>query len=273
LIGVAAHLSVLAIYKGDPLFSNPEKRIPMIVTADNAQASTTLAFLGMYAPLNGCNGFSFLEWRSGGDSQIRSCAAMMQPWIGYGYSGKREDNTDEYTGTLTQISGNGGGRWFNWFQEGHGLVYGRTEQDSRFRALLINETKQPLRFYQLNAEGTESEARIEFNQVQNCQIFGLKSEGNHPVLLAKNSSKFSIFGYGGNGTALSNSTLFNFVDCRDWLIANAMPRPAKTGTKLLGNSVTRDPNEWTLLVDVVKNIDQSYIRALDRPVLYQQGNP
>lgn len=270
LFGIAQSFSILAIRKDDGFFSDGNARKPILETADSAQASTSLAFMSLYAPVE-IPGFTFLLWRSGGESQIRSCTAHMRPWNGYGFSGKQEPR-EEYTGTLVLLTGNGGGRWYNWHEESHGLVWGKTEQDPRFRAMAIRGTKEPLCFYQLNLEGSESEARLEVDRSRNIDVFGLKSEGNHPVLLARNSSKLRLFGYGGNATALAGGTLFRFEDCDDWLLANAMPRPAKAGQKLLGLSVTQDPTTWTLLTETRAGATGG-VEPLDRPVLYQRGTP
>ncbi|MBN8217207.1 MAG: hypothetical protein J0L75_11245 [Spirochaetes bacterium] len=270
LFGVAQNLSIIAIRRDETFFSDGEARKPILETSDSSQAATSLSFLGLYAPTE-CLGFTFLHWRSGGESQVRSATAHMVPAVGYGYSG-RQDSREEYTGTLVLLSGHGGGRWYNWHEESHGLVWGKSEQDPRFRAMAIRGTREPLRFYQLNLEGSESEARLEIDGAQNVDIFGLKSEGNHPVVLARASRALRIFGYGGNATALAGGELFRFEDCEDWLLANACPRPARAGQKLLGLSMTQDPTAWTLVSETRKGAS-SGVEPLDRPVLYQRGNP
>lgn len=268
LIGVSEQHSFIAAAVNTPFFSDTKNTKPLIATADTADADTHIAFIGTYAPSE-LTGVYDLLWRSGGTSLIRSYHAHHRPWNGYGYSGK-PITADEYIGAYTVITGNGGGKWFNWYSEGHGMVWGKAEQDQRFRQVLISNNNGYLSLYQFNPEGSESAARVEIVGSKAVNIYGLKSEGNHPVLWAHDTDAVRIFGYGGNGTALSGSSMFRFENVENIIVANAMPRPAKAGQKLLGNSVTQDPSTWQLIIDVSGG-KEGGTKPLSRPAVYRRG--
>jgi hypothetical protein len=268
LIGISEQYSIIAATIDAPFFSHVNDQKPLIATADTADADTVLAFIGTYSP-SSLTGAADLLWRSGGTSMLRSYSAHHVPWNGYGYSGKLPPY-DENIGAMVVVTGNGAGRWYNWYGEAHGMVWGKAKQDQRFRQLVISNTLHRIQFYQLNPEGSESAARVEIVNAAPVTIYGLKSEGNHPVLWAHNTSAVSIFGYGGNGTALPGASLFRFDDVAQVLVANAMPRPAKPGQKLLGLSVTQDPSTWKLIIDNAGG-RESGTEPLERPVVYRRG--
>jgi hypothetical protein len=70
VIGVGQTISLLVPARTGS-FASAEKPAPLVRTADTAEASTVLAFLGCYTPSN-VAGAQSLHWRSGGASIFRS---------------------------------------------------------------------------------------------------------------------------------------------------------------------------------------------------------
>ncbi|OGV63101.1 MAG: hypothetical protein A2283_15010 [Lentisphaerae bacterium RIFOXYA12_FULL_48_11] len=266
LIGISEQFSLITTAIDTPFFADVRNQKPLLETADAAEANTMLAFIGTYVPTSLTGSYDLL-WRSGGASMLRSYCAHHVPWNGYGYSGKQA-LYEQNIGATVIVTGNGGGRWYNWYGEAHGMVWGKTAQDKRFRQIIIRNTSQPIRFYQLNPEGSESAARVEIDNAAPVYIYGMKSEGNHPVLWAHDTEELNIFGYGGNGTALPGNAMFRFENVKRLLVANAMPRPMKPGQKLLGLSVSQDPSAWTLIADTFAGKTFG-TKPLERPVVYR----
>ena len=263
MIGLSQGFSIIAAKAGEEYFNDSGNPHPLIETSGETTADTRMLFLGIYAPEE-MPGVSYLLWRSGGNSEIRSCNGFRQPSVGYGTA---IPEYEKHRSPLTIISGNGGGKWYNWYMESHN--WSREDDLTDYRLILISNTFQSLAFYHLNCEGSESFSRIEINHSQNIDIYGLKSEGNKLVLWAHDSKNVRLFGYGGNASALPGSSLFRFERCADYLIANAMPRPALPGKKLLGSSETRDPNTWQLIIDT--EAADGGTRPMERPAVYRKG--
>jgi hypothetical protein len=267
LIGISEKFSIIAARIKTPFFADAKNPRPMIATADTAEAGTMLAFIGTYAPSE-LTGVCDLLWRSGGSSVVRSYHASHKPSVGYGAPSAPYD---ENISAQVLITGHGGGRWYNWYQEGHGMVYGKDEQDPRFRQMVISNTCGPISFYQMNPEGSESYARVEIIKAAEVNIYGLKSEGNQLVVFARDSGCVRIFGYGGNASALPGSSLLRFENMEKILVAGIMPRSMKPGKKMLGLSVSQDPAVWQLITNVQNGKTES-TKPLERPVVYRQGD-
>jgi len=93
------------------------------------------------------------------------------------------------------ISGNGGGRWYN-FHAGGGSRHGR-----EYRHLVVRGTRQPLRMYQLNVEHAgdrslevDAPPNAELIDARNVEIFGLKCVGTFPALRIRGSDHVWLFG-------------------------------------------------------------------------------
>jgi hypothetical protein len=267
LIGISEKFSIIAARMKTAFFADAKNPKPMIATADTAAASTMLAFIGTYAPSE-LTGTCDLLWRSGGSSVVRSYHASHKPSVGYGAS---IAPYDENISAQVLITGHGGGRWYNWYQEGHGMVYGKEEQDPRFRQMVISNTCEPISFYQMNPEGSESYARVEISHAAEVNIYGLKSEGNQLVVFAHDSACVRILGYGGNASAMPGSSLLRFENMGKILAAGIMPRSLKPGIKMLGLSVTQDPAVWQLIINVQNGKTES-TKPLERPVVYRQND-
>ncbi|HBE02383.1 MAG: hypothetical protein A2096_07490 [Spirochaetes bacterium GWF1_41_5] len=266
LTGLSEKFSIIAVKMQTPFFADVNNQQPLLETADSGEASVMLAFMGTYTPSE-LTGASDLLWKCGGNSIVRSYHASHKPSVGYGAA---IAPYDENTGAQVIITGNGGGRWYNWYQEGHGMVYGKDSQDQRFRQMVISNTRGQIAFYQMNPEGTESFARVEITGCQSIDIFGLKSEGNRLVIFGHDSKNIRIFGYGGNASAMPGLSLFLFKNVENLLVAGAMPRSAKPGQKLLGLSVSQDPNTWQLIIDEYSG-KKLGTKPMERPAVYKRN--
>lgn len=261
LIGAGRHLSIIMVRNDFNSAKGPE---PLLQTGNDKNAETVLASFGIYVPHTVKNAYA-LKWECGGDSLLRAVNFMTGPPLqGYGRPGKPEQKNYP----LVLVTGNGGGRWFNFFQEsyrGHGPKY---------RHLEINAIKGPFAIYQCNPEHARGEANMEIRRSKNISIYGLKSEGNRAVVKIVDSDNIRVFGYGGNASALEDNALFVISGTPNFLIANALdsPRlpPIKSSNPGFGRGV--DPTRWHMIREYSGS---SVINTLpcDRPVLYKRGDP
>lgn len=263
LVGVGRHLSIIMARPPSAAFMNPDKPVPLVETANISNGSTVVAFCCLYTP-NALQGLFALNWRSGGASILRSVNFDSQPIKGYISSGKQKNIKTKNV----LVSGHGGGKWYNFFKEG--IV----SENSDYRHLLIKETPGPFAIYQCNLEHAQSDVNMEIYQASNISIFGLKSEGNQPVLKVDNSSNIRIFGYGGNATGLAGHTLFEIKNSMNFILVNLVDTPRVTEGKVkwkgYGHGV--DPNQWHMIEETCVNHKIIMTKPLERPVLYKRDN-
>eukprot|EP00117_Sycon_ciliatum_P040114 scpid37149/ scgid29532/ len=149
-----------------------------------------------------------------------------------------------------------------------------------YRHLLITNSTQGLRFYQLNMEHGRGDANTEVINSKNVQIYGLKSEGNFVALWIRNSVGVSLYGYGGNAAAFPlaqkyppgytqlTPSLFRVDNNQDLRLCNLRDTSRVSGgnqTFFAGQGY--DPHHWVMVYDV--HNDQ-YTPPMVRPVLFYQ---
>jgi hypothetical protein len=261
LVGVARHLSIIMIREGRRYFRNNVESKPIVQTSNEANAKTVLAFCTIFVP-RGLNGAFALDWQSGRYSIFRAVNFSARKI--YGYNDKT--NPPRRNTPFVVISKNGGGRWYN-FNFGDYLYHG-----PNYRHLIIKGTREPLRFYQCDPEHSRGEANLEIQNSMNIDIFGLKGEGNFPILLVKNSENIRIFGYGGNAAAFKGDSLFRFENSRFYLLANVVDSPRLQGVGsddyFAGKGV--DPKKWYLITEMNSTGAYQKTKPLDRPVLFKR---
>jgi hypothetical protein len=239
LIGVGQTMSLLVPAKSGA-FADAKNPAPMVRTADSADAATVLAFLGFYTPAN-VEGAQSLHWCSGGRSVFRGVEI-------HGRGGVAP--------APVIISGHGGGNWYN-FRDGSAR-------------LLIDRAQGPLRFYQFSVQQVTSELR----GAQHVSFFGTKYEGNNPMLAVRDSNHIRLFGHGGNAKARVDASLFEFERTPNFLFANGVDGPTKIGsTSLSHREGSTDPRLWHMLIDRPATGPEVKTVPLDRPVLFQRGQP
>jgi hypothetical protein len=239
LIGVGQTLSLLVAAEAGA-FADAEHAAPLIRTADVAEATTVLAFLGLHTPAK-VAGAQSLHWRSGGRSVFR---------------GVEIKGRSSVSPAPVIISGHGGGNWYN-FRDGSARM-------------LVDHAEGPLQFYQYSVQHATSELR----GARHVSFFGTKHESNQPMLVIRDSDHIRLFGHGGNAKGLAGASLFVVERTRNFLFANGVDGPTKIGSVNAGHRQgSTDPNLWHMLIDRPADGDELKLPPLERPVLYQRGVP
>jgi len=264
VIGVGRHLSVIMVRSTDNDFTNPASPKPLVISSSTANAKTIIAFCGLLVPGN-LTGAYALKWQSGGDSLVRDVNFITQPLSGY----KSPGGAEERNLPLVLVTGNGGGRWYNFFQESH------RGQGRDYRHLLIHDTDGPFAIYQCNPEHALSETNMEIRSARHVSLYGVKSEGNRCVIKIEDSDHVRVFGYGGNAAALERQSLFVIRNAPDFLIANAVDSPRMPPVKSLNPGIGRgvDPTLWYMISEELGSGKEFKTLPLDRPVIYRRGDP
>jgi len=244
---VFAWLTAMDTEDGD--FHDPNHPQPLIRTADDADARTTVAFLGMSA---GTPGAYCLHWRAGRHSIYRAIETYAS------YSPKLPADAPQLDHPQIIISGSGGGRWYNFHSDHRG------SPRPRYRHLVVDGTAEPLAFYQCNPEHSRGQGNMELREASNVAIYGIKGEGPTPILVVRDSNHVRLFGYGGNAIPPKGESLVVVERTPNFLIANLVDRPM---------GIRGDPCSWHALIE--RTSDGTTIRtgALERPVLIRRGQP
>ena len=224
---------------------------PVIKTENSMVANTKIAFCGIYVSPALPNIYA-LNWESGGNSVLREVNFMTLPYFNV--------KVEERDIPLVKISGEGGGKWYNFFQEDSGI------HGTDYRHLLVKNTLGPLRIYQCNPEHANSESNMEIRNSENVIIYGMKSETNNTsasVLKVVESDHIRLFGYGGNAQANKNKALFYIIKTPNIIFANLVDHPR------FDNS---NPDEWYFIEDYSITNGLFKTPPLSRPVLYRKAN-
>jgi hypothetical protein len=146
-------------------------------------------------------------------------------------------------------------------------------QGPGYRHLRIADVAGPLRLYQCNPEHARSEANMEIASSQGIDIFGLKGEGNRPILRVRDSSGVRVFGYGGNAAAFEGRFLFELVRCSDVLLANLTDSPRLAGQGSEADSAGRgvNPLRWSMVQVQDADGTPHGTLPLERPVAFGLG--
>lgn len=188
LVGADLQLSVLLPSEAG-VFGRSEAPMPIVETANSSNAATVLAFLGILSPSSYPQSYA-LKFQSGPKSIIRSVGFLR-------HAVEESDAISNHP--FVEFSGNAGGKVYN-FDMGSWIGHG-----PHYRHLSIVDTSGlPIAFYALNPEHARSEANMEVRNADNVSIYGLKGEGNHPILWVHDSDQFELFGYGGNASAFES---------------------------------------------------------------------
>ena len=237
----------LAVEGGD--FADPKTPKPVVQTADDADARTVVANLGISS---GVAGAYCLSWRAGRHSIYRA----VESWVSR--PRKVTDDMALLDHPQTVVSGNGGGRWYNFHADHRGTPR------PNYRHLLIQGTAEPLAFYQNNPEHSGGKINMEICGAKNVSIYGLKGESPTPILLVRDSDHIHLFGYGGNAIPPKGESLVVVERTPNFLIANLVDRPM---------GVRGDPTSWHALIETTPDGRTIKLPPLERPVLYKRGRP
>lgn len=263
LIGVGRCFSWIEPTGGEgSAFADATHPQPLIQTADDATAETVLAFLGLRVRLEAPGAYC-LDWQCGPRSIYRAVnVEMAGHWLA-----KRLKNPVVYDFPLVRISGNGGGRFYNFHQESWSL------HGPNYRHLLVEGTRQPLHLYQCNPEHARSEANMEIRDAKNVSVYGVKGEYQNPIIRIVDSDQIRIFGYGGIAAAWPGKALFVIENTPNYVITNLVdtPRLEGKGTPEHFAGIGVDPRKWHMFRDTPGESNSTLSRPLDRPVLVRRG--
>ncbi len=264
LIGVGRSFSrVQALRTPGSAFAKISAPLPMVQTPDDPDAHCIIAFIQIEAATDTPLIYP-LEWRCGRLSILRE-VEMRFPY------GWREKATAPPLARhpAVVVRGHGGGRWYNF------NIAAQRFQSPEFRLLLIEGTSEPLRLYQCNPEYGRGASEMEIRRARHVTIFGLKSEGNEPVLTLRDSAHIRVFGYGGNASAFAGKSLFLIERCSDYLLANLIDSPRNLGSRTADESPGEvvDPKLWHMVAEQ-SAADATFRTApCERPVLLKCGHP
>ncbi len=260
-------LQPMAAPGGD--FTDPRNPHPVVETADDSEAVTALAFLGIRS-LPDSQAAYCLHWQAGRRSIFRDVnvefAFRARPQ-GLTVPEDEAELSRLFRHPLVLVDGNGGGRWYDFHQEsssGHGPEY---------RHILIQGTRQPLHMYQCNPEHARSRANLEIRDAENVLLYGVKGEYYRPIVQITGSRRVGIFGYGGNAAAPPGGALFVVENSTDFVLANLVDSPRFPGgrpdTYFAGDGV--DPELWHMLIERTAAGREIRTAPLERPILYKRG--
>lgn len=263
LVGAAQHLSILVATGPEGAFADPANPAPLVRSADDAAGDAILAHCGLWAPRN-LDGARCLHWRSGAKSVVRGVLFLHAPL--YATPLKRGEAPAARATASILVTGHGGGRWYNIFDGGE------HPQAPGYRHLLVEGAAGPLSIYQLSPQHVVSDAAVEIRGARNVSFFGVKYEGNSPVVWVRDSDRVRIFGHGGNGKGAEGRSLYRVERTPNFLVANAVEGPTRTGMTTLSGFST-DPQKWFMIVERPASGPETRTLPFDRPVLYRRGPP
>jgi len=250
-------------------FHDPAHPRPVVRTADDAEADTLVAFLGIRT-LQESTAAYCLHWQAGRRSIFRDANIVLSfraPPQGPAHLLDPNEVSGLYNHPVVRIDGHGGGRWYNYHQEssrGHGRDY---------RHLLIDGTTEPLHMYQCNPEHARSDANMEIRGAKHVSLYGVKGEYYQPIIWVRDCDRVRIFGYGGNAAAHQGRALFVIERTPNVLLANLVDSPRMPqgipDTFFAGDGV--DPRRWHMITELTARDETIVTPPLARPVLYRRG--
>lgn len=265
LIGVARHLSVITSRNGCLGINSPATAVPLVQSARTANGNALLAFLSLHTTYSIPDTFG-LAWQCNGVLRDVNFDTL-PPFEGFGRPivGKKGKRTHP----LLLVSGDGSGKIFNFFQDdGYRLAF-----QSPYSHIGIKKAKGPLAFYQCNPERSAGECNIKIEESTDVSFYGIKGEGNQPVMMVKDSKNINVFGYGGNGAAPEGSALFIVENSPDCSFVNLVdsPRFSGEGTAKLQEGYGVDPDKWHMIK--VRSGGKSFTTPfLERPLLVKTAS-
>lgn len=204
---------------------------PMLVTAYDSSA-VTVAFLSLVTWWH-LDGVYTLRWRNRGGARsffrrvytTRLCECGFELFdASNGYAGYPPCH-DSTNITFPKDVIEGTGRFYSWVNDEDILYNG-----AKYRHLAIRDVPPGaggLRFYAMNMEHALGEANCEIINAHEVDIFGLKVEGNLPILWIHDCDHVNLWAYGGNTNALPRGTAWpsDFVQRYPWSVMRVERTP------------------------------------------------
>jgi len=232
LLGVSNLLTVLAPLPGAESFNNPDAPQPLIDTVDDVNAQTRLAMVKLELPAtNPC--VYALRWRAGRRSVVRNVYPIRTVW---------HPHATAHGIPMVRIEGSGGGRWYTQ------TLLGWWSQGPDYHHLLVRGTREPLRFYHLQPQHARCDAMVEWSDVQNVDVFSMKTEGDYTAVWMRHCRNVRLFGYGGIHSPRPGWPILRIDDSQDLGLANICPQ-VPWGPHYGALGTTYNPSTWFLLMD------------------------
>lgn len=232
LFGLTNLLTEITCLDGPSAFADVGNPRPLVETVDSPNTTTSLQSMTLKVPVrNPC--VYALRWRAGGESLVRNIYPIRDVWHPHAIA---------MSHPMVVISGSAGGRWYTQ------TLLGWWSQGPDYRHLLVDGTRQPLRFYHLQPQHSRCDAMIEMRDAQNVDIYSMKAEGDVTILWLNECRKVRLFGYGGNGSPSPGRAIIRLDDCGKVLLANLNPQMWGIG-KWGALGVHYDPRTWNILQD------------------------
>ncbi len=186
----------------------------VIDTDDSAQGKALLQDIAMDPP--NINFLGSLRWRLGRESSVR----RVRGWFA---AAKVELAIHNY-----ELTGNGGGKWFNLLDHASPFKKATTPADPNYRKVFISKTTEPVSFYGLNLEHGGGTGRVKHQEPfleavgsKNIRTFGSKFESDGTALLFKDCQNVFVSSAMGLTTKFpDDSPLIRLVNTKDILIHN-----------------------------------------------------
>ena len=260
LVGVARHLSIIISRNGCRTIDSPARPVPLVKSSKKATSNNIVAFLSLHVSYATPDTYC-LEWQCNGT--VRDVNFDTLPPFG-GFGQPRAGLNEKRIHPLFYITGCGSGKIFNFFQDdGYRFAF-----RPPYSHIGIEKAKGPLFFYQCNAERSSGTCNIKIRESADVSFFGLKGEGNKPVMIVENSRNVNVYGYGGNGAAKEGHSLFIVSNSPRCSFVNLVdsPRLAGEGSKMRQEGYGVNPDKWYMItVQSGKKIFKSPF--LERPLV------
>ncbi|MDR2402962.1 MAG: glycoside hydrolase family 55 protein [Spirochaetaceae bacterium] len=259
LIGVAQNLSqILVTQESGAEFTKSPGPVPALDTPDVPQASVVLAYCGIVTSREMPRVYA-LHWRCAGDSVLRNFAFYADP--GYRITWM----TRERSGPWIIVSGNGGGKWYNFWCD-------ITQGGKDYRILSIRGSHQPFAIYACNPEHSRSDYEMEILDSRNIAVYGLKSECNSPDLLIRNSDNIALFTKGGDASAPEGKALINIENSANVILSLLNDYRVTIGHDAgFFSGHWYHPSLWHMLKDSAGTEKPVLTEPWERPCMYKKG--
>jgi hypothetical protein len=217
LVGMGASFSFLLAATDGLAGGTPADPAPLVRTADDAGAPTTLAFLGLVTWQH-LPGVTTLDWRARHPASLwrvnfesRDCECL---WTSAYQQLSPPAVPCKLPANLTSPKSlfRGAGRVHSFVNDDTGVILSTA---AGYRSLRVADTAgwatpaTPLRFYSLNLEHAQSEANGDIINASYVTIYSIKCEGNVPLLWVRApSAHVAVLGMGGGFTPFAYNFSF-----------------------------------------------------------------
>jgi hypothetical protein len=225
--------------------------MPLIDTVDDAKAATMCGMFQLYLPVRDPTIYA-VRWRAGRNSIVQNLKYDRPIW---------HPDGPVLWYPAVRIEGSGGGRWYNWT----GLT--RWKTGPGHRDILVDGTREPLRFYHLQPQWSCGETLIEIRSAHNVDIYSTKSECDYSLIWIRNSRNVRLFSHSGQTAPAPGFPSILIENSEDVMLANIHPQYGKINS-YTGQLIKFSPKRWNLMVH-----GSFTIPGTDRFALYQIGWP